>query len=69
VKNLGFEANKQNLPLGNFISTASLSANLNNNENEQTKRNKTNSRPGLPDFTRHNVPKRGEIYQTATKLA
>jgi hypothetical protein len=23
---------------------------------------------GLPDFSRHNIPKRGEIYQTAAKL-
>jgi hypothetical protein len=23
---------------------------------------------GLPDFSWHNIPKRGEIYQTSTKL-
>jgi hypothetical protein len=24
--------------------------------------------PGLPDFSRHKIPKRGKIYQVATKV-
>jgi hypothetical protein len=35
---------------------------------KETEKSKLGSRAGLPDFSCHNIPKRGKIYHIATKL-